>query len=146
MASGIVSFLYFWNTFQTVLLTSLSASRNWTFAIIYLTHLNFRSPLIFAQICAKINGSENRTHISYLKINGSTQIRSRINVYDTGCAKINGAKIRVSENWWCAKFNVSKVYIYIYIYIYFGNFCRHKCHTNRLPLQQQARQQSFISP
>ena len=79
----------------------------------YLTHLNFRSPLIFAQICAKINGSENRTHISYLKINGSTQIRSRINVYDTGCAKINGAKIRVSENWWCAKFKVSKVYIYI---------------------------------
>ena len=75
----------------------------------YLTHLNFRSPLIFAQICAKINGSENRTHISYLKINGSTQIRSRINVYDTGCAKINGAKIRVSENWWCAKFKVSKV-------------------------------------
>ena len=77
----------------------------------YLTHLNFRSPLIFAQICTKINGSENRTHISYLKINGSTQIRSRINVYDTGCAKINGAKIRVSENWWCAKLKLNKVYI-----------------------------------
>ena len=27
----------------------------------YLTHLNFRSPLIFAQIFAKISGSENRT-------------------------------------------------------------------------------------
>ena len=34
MASGIVGFLYFSNTFQTVLLTSLSASRSWTFAIV----------------------------------------------------------------------------------------------------------------
>ena len=30
----------------------------------YLIHLNFRAPLIFAQTCAKINGSENRRQIS----------------------------------------------------------------------------------
>ena len=35
------------------------------------------------------------------KINGARKWES--------CAKINGAKIWVSENWWCAKFKVSKV-------------------------------------
>ena len=47
----------------------------------YLTYLNFRAPLIFAQVCAKINGSENRAQVS--KINGSNQIRPRTMACDT---------------------------------------------------------------
>ena len=37
----------------------------------YLIHLNFRAPLIFAQTCAKINGSENMIGFGCAKVNGS---------------------------------------------------------------------------
>ena len=47
----------------------------------YLIHLNFRAPLIFAQTCAKINGSENKTQIFCAKINGSNKIGPRIYVF-----------------------------------------------------------------
>ena len=119
----------------------------------YLTYLNFRAPLIFAQECAKINGSEKRAQISCAKINGSNNFKLGITIfslvtsqncdeknrlstiyvdwimnnkrqihmkskqllYESCCAKINdvlkwenwvkinGAKIWVSENCWCAK-------------------------------------------
>ena len=57
--------------------------------VTYLIQLNFRAPLVLAWVYAKANRRESKAQISR--------------------TKINSAKLKASENQWCAKIKVRKV-------------------------------------